>query len=122
MTDNAKAKQRIEELRADIERHNRLYYIDAAPEITDREYDQLLQRLDELEQQFPEFESPTSPTQRVGGAPLDRFESVKHTVPMMSLSNTYSKEELLEFDRRISATDRLRIWRVSGAVDEIAKP
>ncbi len=101
MSDKVKARQRIDELRAEIERHNRLYYIDAAPEITDREYDQLLQSLEGLEQEFPEFGSATSPTQRVGGAPLDHFESVKHTVPMMSLSNTYSKEELGEFDRRI---------------------
>lgn len=101
MTDQAQARQRIEELRAEIERHNRLYYIDTAPEITDREYDQLLQALEKLENEFPEFQSPTSPTQRVGGAPLDHFESVRHAVPMMSLSNTYSKEELVEFDRRI---------------------
>ena len=101
MTEQAQARQRIEELRAEIERHNRLYYIDAAPEITDREYDQLLQSLEDLEQQFPELASPTSPTQRVGGAPLEHFESVRHAIPMMSLSNTYSKEELVEFDRRI---------------------
>ena len=101
MTDQAQARQRIEELRAEIERHNRLYYIDAAPEITDREYDALLQSLEDLEQQFPELASPTSPTQRVGGAALDHFENVRHAVPMMSLSNTYSKEELVEFDRRI---------------------
>ncbi len=101
MTDNTQAKQRIEELRSIIERHNRLYYIDAAPEITDREYDQLLESLEELEQQFPELGSATSPTQRVGGAPQESFESVRHAVPMMSLSNTYSKEELVEFDRRI---------------------
>ena len=101
MTDQTEAKQRIDELRAEIERHNRLYYIDAAPEISDREYDQLLQSLEDLEQQFPELASPTSPTQRVGGAALDHFENVTHTVPMMSLSNTYSKEELVEFDRRI---------------------
>ncbi len=101
MTDKAKAKQQIEELRLDIGRHNRLYYVDAAPEITDREYDRLLQSLEELEKEFPELESLISPTQRVGGAPLDRFESVRHAVPMMSLSNTYSKEELVEFDRRI---------------------
>ncbi len=101
MTDKAQTKQRIKELRAEIERHNQLYYINAAPEITDREYDQLLQTLDELEKRFPEFGSATSPTQRVGGAPLDRFDSVAHAVPMMSLSNTYSKEELVEFDRRI---------------------
>lgn len=61
MTEKAQAKERIAELRAEIERHNRLYYIDAAPEITDREYDQLLQALEELEQEFPEFGSPSSP-------------------------------------------------------------
>ncbi|MDF7826215.1 NAD-dependent DNA ligase LigA [Pontiellaceae bacterium B12227] len=101
MTDEAKAKQQIDELRRELERHNRLYYIDAAPEITDREYDQLLQSLEQLEQRHPEFASANSPTQRVGGAPIGGFENVKHTVPMMSLSNTYSKEELLEFDVRI---------------------
>jgi DNA ligase (NAD+) len=101
MTDKAQAKQRIEELRAEIEQHNRRYYIEAKPEITDREYDQLLQSLEELEQAFPEFGSLASPTRRVGGAPLENFESVKHAIPMMSLSNTYSKEELVEFDRRI---------------------
>jgi DNA ligase (NAD+) len=101
MTDKAEAKQRIDELRAEIERHNQLYYIDAKPEITDREYDALLQSLEELETQFPEFGSASSPTRRVGGAPLESFENVNHAVPMMSLSNTYSKEELVEFDRRI---------------------
>jgi len=101
MTDKAQAKQRIEELRAEIEQHNRLYYIDAAPEITDREYDRLLHELEGLEQEFPEFGSAASPTQRVGGAPLESFENVRHAVQMMSLANTYSKEELVEFDRRI---------------------
>jgi DNA ligase (NAD+) len=101
MNDKDPAQQRIETLRIEIERHNRLYYIDATPEITDREYDQLLKSLEELERQFPEFSSPTSPTQRVGGAPLENFKNVRHAVPMMSLSNTYSKEELVEFDRRI---------------------
>lgn len=101
MTEKAQAKQRIDELRATIERHNRLYYIDARPEISDREYDRLLDELDQLEKQHPELQSSTSPTQRVGGAPLEHFESVRHAVPMMSLSNTYSKEELAEFDRRI---------------------
>lgn len=101
MSDHAAVQQRIEGLRSAIERHNRLYYIDAKPEITDREYDALLRELDELEQQYPEFQSETSPTRRVGGAPLERFENVRHAVPMMSLANTYSKEELVEFDRRI---------------------
>jgi len=101
MTEKAQAKARIDDLRTEIERHNRLYYIDARPEIGDREYDLLLDELEQLEKRFPEFQSPTSPTRRVGGAPLKGFETVKHAVPMMSLSNTYSKEELVEFDRRI---------------------
>ncbi len=101
MTDKAETKQQIDDLRAEIEQHNRRYYIEASPEITDRKYDELLQILDDLETTHPEFASSTSPTQRVGGAPLDRFNSVQHTVPMMSLSNTYSKEELAEFDLRI---------------------
>ena len=101
MTNSTQIKTKIEALRAQIEHHNRLYYVDATPEITDREYDQLLQTLEKLEREFPDFGSPTSPTQRVGGAPLDHFENVRHAVPMMSLSNTYSKEELVEFDRRI---------------------
>ncbi len=101
MTDKAQAKQEIEDLRAQIEQHNRLYYIEAAPEIADREYDDLLQSLEKLEQQFPELKNSLSPTQRVGGAPQESFKNVRHTVPMMSLSNTYSKEELVEFDRRI---------------------
>jgi DNA ligase (NAD+) len=101
MTDQAEAQQRIDQLRRELERHNRLYYIDAAPEISDREYDALLQSLEELEKQFPMFGSANSPTRRVGGAPLGSFENVKHAVPMMSLSNTYSKEELVEFDVRI---------------------
>ncbi len=101
MSDKAHAQQRINELRTEIERHNRLYYIEAQPQISDREYDHLLDELEQLEIQFPEFQSPTSPTQRVGGAPLEHFESIRHAVPMMSLSNTYSKEELVEFDRRI---------------------
>ena len=99
--DREEARVRIEELRREIERHNRLYYIEARPDISDREYDRMLRSLEEMEEAFPEFSSPSSPTRRVGGAPLERFESVAHAVPMMSLANTYSKEEVVEFDRRI---------------------
>ena len=95
------ARKEIEKLRSDIERHNRLYYVEAAPEISDREYDALLKRLEEIEAQFPELVMPDSPTQRVGGEPLKGFESVRHTVPMISLANTYNKEELVEFDARV---------------------
>jgi DNA ligase (NAD+) len=98
---STEARKETEKLRAEIERHNRLYYIEAAPEITDRDYDALLKRLEALEKQFPELATPDSPTLRVGGKPLKEFENVRHTVPMISLANTYNKEELVEFDGRV---------------------
>ncbi|MDD3277053.1 MAG: NAD-dependent DNA ligase LigA, partial [Kiritimatiellales bacterium] len=98
---SAEAKNEAAELRAEIERHNRLYYLDAAPEISDRDYDALLKRLETLEKQFPELAAPDSPTRRVGGEPLKEFKNVRHAVPMISLANTYNKEELLEFDLRV---------------------
>jgi DNA ligase (NAD+) len=93
-------KERIEFLCRSLERHNHLYYIEAQPEIADREYDALLEELEALEKAYPEWADPTSPTQRVGGTPLSHFETRPHARPMLSLSNTYSKEELLEFDQR----------------------
>ena len=97
----AEARQRVEFLRAELERHNRLYYVEARPEISDREFDRLLRELQDLEAAHPDLATPDSPTQRVGGAPLAGFRSVKHAVPMMSLDNTYSVEEMREFDARI---------------------
>ncbi len=79
------------ELRAEIERHNRLYYIDGSPQISDAEYDRLYSELVALEQEFPELLDLGSPTQRVGGAPLKEFVSVRHTVPMLSINFTYNK-------------------------------
>ena len=99
--DGAEARKETEKLRAEVERHNRLYYLDAAPEISDRDYDALLRRLEELEIRFPELVKPDSPTRRVGGEPLKEFKSVRHAVPMISLANTYNKVELVEFDSRI---------------------
>ena len=97
----AEARQRAEFLRAELERHNRLYYVEARPEISDREFDRLLRELQDLEAAHPDLAAPDSPTQRVGGAPLAGFRSVQHAVPMMSLDNTYSVEEMREFDARI---------------------
>ena len=91
-------KQETDALRNEIERHNHLYYVAASPEITDREYDRLLQTLEELEQKFPDLGSPTSPTQRVGGKPLTAFEHITHAIPMMSLDNTYTREEIRDLD------------------------
>ena len=98
----AEACARIETLRRDITEHNRRYYEEAAPSISDREYDQLYRELAELERKFPQFARENSPTRRVGGQPLKQFAQVTHRVPMLSLDNTYSVEELAEFYARIT--------------------
>ena len=97
----AKATLRnIEKLRDEIRRHDELYYVDNAPEIADREYDQLLEELQKLEEANPELVTPDSPTQRVGGRPAEGFPRVVHTRPMMSLDNSYNIEELRAYDER----------------------
>lgn len=96
------AAERIEQLRADIRDHDYRYHVLAQPTISDYQYDMLMNELIELERQHPELVTPDSPTQRVGGEPTKEFPAVVHDVPMLSLSNTYSPEELLEFDRRVS--------------------
>ncbi|HEX8203265.1 MAG TPA: NAD-dependent DNA ligase LigA [Isosphaeraceae bacterium] len=90
-----------EGLRAEIERHNRLYYVEAAPEISDREFDRLLKRLEQIEAEHPELIAPESPTQRVGGQPLEGFRTVRHAVPMLSIDNTYTFDEVREWDARV---------------------
>ncbi|NOY53336.1 MAG: NAD-dependent DNA ligase LigA [Deltaproteobacteria bacterium] len=94
------AQGKADHLRREIARHDRLYYIENRPEISDSEYDQLLQELIDLERAFPDLITSDSPTQRVGGAPVEGFQTVRHTLPMMSLGNTYSREELREFAER----------------------
>jgi len=94
-------KTRAAELRAELERHSRLYYQEAKTEISDREFDRLMRELQDLETAHPGLGTPDSPTQRVGGAPSDSFARVAHAVPMISLDNTYSFEELREFDARV---------------------
>ncbi|HEX5767248.1 MAG TPA: NAD-dependent DNA ligase LigA, partial [Burkholderiales bacterium] len=93
--------QRAKKLREAIERHNRLYYIEDAPEITDAEYDALFRELQSLEAKHPELRSPDSPTQRVGAAPLAEFGEVRHRTPMLSISNASEEEEVHAFDRRV---------------------
>ena len=92
---------RIEELREQIRYHNRRYYVEDAPVISDAEYDALYSELEGLEAEHPELVTADSPTQRVGGEPLEGFEEVRHTVPMLSLSNARKTEELLEWDARV---------------------
>jgi len=95
------AARKIESLRRQIERYDHLYYVVGEPEVTDREYDALLRELKELEDQHPELRDPDSPTQRVAHGLLPGFQTVRHSVPMLSLDNTYSLEELEEFDARV---------------------
>ena len=94
-------KKRIEELRKEIIFHNKKYYVDNLPEISDRKYDVLLDELKKLEELYPEFISPDSPTLKVGGEALKEFKTVEHRVPMLSMDNTYSPEEIIEFDKRV---------------------
>ncbi len=96
------AKRRAEQLRREIERHDRLYYVEARPEIPDHEYDRLFAELRSLEEEFPELVTPDTPTQRVGGAPLEDLQQVEHVVPMLSLDNTYNISELGAWYERVS--------------------
>jgi DNA ligase (NAD+) len=95
------AAARVRALRDEIHRHDRLYYALAEPEISDEEYDALMAELRGLEERYPSLASADSPTLRVGGAPTKEFPTVRHTVPMLSLANTYTEEDIREFDRRV---------------------
>jgi DNA ligase (NAD+) len=98
----AEARKEIEKLTERINHHNHLYYQENRTEISDYEFDQMLEKLINLEKQFPDFILPDSPTQRVGGTITKEFITVQHRYPMLSLGNTYSEEELAEFDKRVA--------------------
>src|SRR5690349_24879809 len=95
------AAKRAEELRRLIDHHNRLYYVEAKPEISDRDFDRLLDELKDLEAKHPDLVTPDSPTQRVGGQPIDGFKTVRHREAMLSIDNTYNEADLREFDKRV---------------------
>ncbi|MGE3808696.1 MAG: NAD-dependent DNA ligase LigA [Gemmataceae bacterium] len=97
----ANVAQRAEQLREELERHNYLYYVEARPTISDRDFDRLMDELKKIEDEHPELRRADSPTQRPGGKPIDAFQSVTHRVAMLSIDNTYSADELKEFDRRV---------------------
>ena len=94
-------KKKISQLSNELNEHNHLYYIEDAPVITDFKFDQMLSELKDLEKQYPQFKDPNSPTQRVGGGVTKFFETIVHRYPMYSLSNTYSKDELVQWETRI---------------------
>ncbi len=100
--DRREARRQIEKLRQEIREHDYRYYVLAKPVISDQEYDRLFARLKQLEEEFPDLVTPDSPTQRVAGAPLSSFLSVPHSQPMLSLDNTYSRQDLMEFDQRVA--------------------
>jgi DNA ligase (NAD+) len=101
VTSRAEAERRLASLREEIRRHEHLYYVLARPEISDQEYDALERELRELETRFPDLVTPESPTQRVGERPSAEFPPFTHGVPMLSLDNTYSEDELREFEARV---------------------
>ncbi len=102
---------RAEQLRRDIRRHDRLYYVEARPEISDRQYDQLMDELKAIEARRPELATPDSPTQRVGGQPIEGFNPVEHSRPMLSIDNTYNQEQVREFDARVRKLLQERLGR-----------
>lgn len=96
----ADVARKLEALRAEIRQHDYRYYVLNAPSVSDHEYDRLLQSLRDLEAAHPELITPDSPTQRIGDQPVEGFASVPHAVPMLSMDNTYSYDDLRAFDRR----------------------
>lgn len=115
-------QQEMERLRNEIRYHDQKYYVEAAPEIADHQYDRLMDRLQHLEDENPQLVVPDSPTQRVGESPISSLEQVEHRVPMLSIDNTYSVEELLEFRRRVvEGLDGVEPeWAVELKIDGVA--
>ena len=114
------AQERIAELRAVIEKNNRLYYEQDAPELTDFEYDALTRELKQLEAQFPQLITEDSPTQKIGGAPSAKFEKVQHKVRMESLQDAFSYDELRDFDRRVREAGVSPEYVVEAKIDGLS--
>jgi len=120
---NENIRKRVAELHQALHHHNHLYYVLDEPEISDAEYDRLMQELTSLEMAYPEIVAPDSPTQRVGAPPLASFESVAHTIPMLSLENAFDEEEVLAFDKRVRRylkTDLPLLYTAEPKLDGVA--
>ncbi len=116
-----KAKREIERLKKQLHKHNYYYYVLSKPIITDYEYDRLYKKLEKLEREFPQLITPDSPTQRIGGQPLKEFKTVEHKIKMLSLDNTYSEEELREFNKRVQKGLGKKVeYEVTLKVDGVA--
>jgi DNA ligase (NAD+) len=112
-----KINKRIEALRAQLNTHNYRYYVLDDPEISDAQYDRLLRELEDLEKKYPELITPDSPTQRVGAKPLSKFQTVPHSIPMLSLENGFNYDEIREFDQRIK-----RFLKIDHEIEYTAEP
>ena len=115
--------KKVEDLRSALHRHNYRYYVLDDPEISDAEYDRMMQALIELEAAYPDLASPDSPSSRVGAPPLAAFETVAHSIPMLSLDNGFSDADIIEFDRRIKKnlkTDDEVVYNAEPKVDGVA--
>jgi DNA ligase (NAD+) len=110
-------KKRVGKLREEIEYHNHCYYVLDRPEISDAQYDRLMKELEKLEEQYPELRSQNSPTQRVGASPLEEFKIVRHTLPMLSLTNAFNESEAKDFDKRVK-----KFLKTSEEIDYVAEP
>ncbi len=110
-------EKEIRHLRQEIEKHNYYYYVLDNPVLSDAEYDRLFRRLVELEKKYPEFASPDSPTQKVGATPLEKFATVRHSVPMLSLNNANNRKEMEEFEERIR-----RFLKSSSPIEYLVEP
>ncbi len=93
--------QRAADLRRQLDRHNYLYYVEAKPEVSDKEFDRLLRELEKIEEEHPDLATPDSPTRRVGGQPIEGFATVTHRIPMLSIDKAVTPAELREFDARV---------------------
>jgi len=118
----AEARKRHAQLAAELRRHDHAYYIETKPLISDREYDRLYHELLDLEKAFPELVTPESLSQRVSGVPLKEFRPVKHLLPMLSLDNTYSQDEVRDFVKRVQKLmpGETLDWAVEPKVDGVA--
>ena len=119
----AKLIEKIEKLRNALHHHNYRYHVLDDPEISDAEYDRMMQELIRIEEAHPELVSPDSPTARVGAAPLEKFETISHTIPMLSLENGFGDEEIIVFDERIRRflkTDQTIRYTAEPKMDGVA--
>ena len=111
------ASAEIARLREEIRHHDRKYYVEAAPEISDRDYDRLIERLKKLEAEHPKLVTPDSPTQRIGDRPVEGLVQVEHRVPMLSIENTYSLDELKKYGDRVAKLLPGEAGRVGGRAE-----